>query len=275
MTRRAKRATTITGIAVMLALSLILVGAAGTSREVVVAPGTLHAQLVARATIVAAGGVARVSAPAGNLRQLTVRVGDSAREGAVLAVVEAGDERHEVEAPIEGTVVRVLAAPGDDLAAGTPIVEMARLERLEARVEIDAAQAEHVVVGRTVALRALGGGEPLASGLVARVSPVVGRRTIGASDARMRAEGQVVTAWIPLGAASKLVLGQELEAVLSLPEVTAAATLPHDAIQIEDGHAIVHVAGRLWPSKRRVRLGKSDAIVVELLDLDAGTKVLR
>lgn len=275
MTHNQKRLTTIAGIVVMLALSLILVGAGGGDREVVVAAGTLRARLVARATIVAAEGVARVSAPEGQLRRLSARAGDSVREGAVLAVVEAGPARHEVLAPIDGTILRVLAAPGDDLAPGTPLLELARLDRLEARIEIDAADAAHVTVGRDVTLQNLGGGAPLANGMVTRVSPVVGRRTIGASDARMRAEGQVVTAWIPLGSASKLVLGQELEAVLTLPEVAAAATLPHDAILIENGHAVVRLPARLWPEKRRVRLGTSDDTLAELLDLEPGTTVLR
>jgi multidrug efflux pump subunit AcrA (membrane-fusion protein) len=269
-----KRATAMGCLLTMAALSVLLVGASGAQRTAVVGAGTLTEQVVARATIVAADGVVRVSAPSGRLSELRVHVGDVVNKGAVVAVVEHLETRHEVKAPIAGTVLAVLGAAGGDVTTGVAIFEMARLDRLEVRIEIDAANARHVSKGRSVTLRDLGGGETLVTGDIARVAPTMGPRTIGAADARIRAEGLIVAAWIPLAARSGLVLGQELEGVIALPEVDVPTLLPHEAVDIEDGHAIVRVPGRLFATKRRVRLGRSDVDHVEVLDLPAGTTVL-
>ena len=274
MTREKKRTTAVVCIVGVAILSLLLLGANRPLQTATVSAGTLREQVVARATIAAADGIARVGAPAGNIRELRVRVGDVVKEETVLAVVKHLDKEHEVRAPIAGTIVRVMAARGDDVTPGRPLLEMARLDRLEAQIEVDAVHARLVAKGREVTLRPLGGGDAVANGAIGRVAPTVGPRTIGAADARIRAEGRVVTAWLPLESAAGLVLGQELEAVLILDPVEVATLLPHAAITIVDGHAIVRTPGRLRPGTRRVTLGRSDADLVEVLDLPAGTVVI-
>ena len=269
-----KRATAFGCVLAIAITSVLLVGASSTQQTTEVRSGSLTEQLVARATVAAAEGIVVVGAPAGKLDELRGAVGDVVKKDAVLAVVVHGDERHQVLAPIGGTILRVHAALGANVGPNAPVLDMARLDRLEVRIEIDATQARHVVVGREVKLRDLGGSEVRARGAIARVSPTVGPRSVGATDARIRAEGVVVAAWIPLAPDSGLVLGEEHEGVLVLPEGEVATLLPHAAVDIEEGHAIVRLPGRLFASKRRVRLGRSDLEHVEVHDLAAGTHVL-
>jgi multidrug efflux pump subunit AcrA (membrane-fusion protein) len=275
MSKQTKRGAAWAGVVAVVVSAVVLAGANRPRRTVTVAPGTLASRLVARAMVVAEQGVARVGAPAGHVEEVRARVGDAVKDGTVVAVVltRAG-ERHEVKAPQGGTVVRVHAVAGDDFGGTTPLLEMARLDRLEVLLEVDAADARRVAVGQDVLVRRLGGGEPLVTGRIARVAPTVGQRRIGASDARARAEGLVVAAWVPVGVDNDLILGEELEAALTLPELEAAAVVPHEAIRIEEGHAVVETPGRLLARERRVQLGRSDDRYVEVRDLAPGTTVL-
>jgi len=56
-----------------------------------------------------------------------VRPGDHVDEGQSLASIETDKVNAEVEAPISGTVIELLAAEGDEVAVGNPV---ARIEAL-------------------------------------------------------------------------------------------------------------------------------------------------
>jgi cobalt-zinc-cadmium efflux system membrane fusion protein len=264
--------------AVLSFLAVAAVGALVLSRgsieRVRVEPGAIERQVVARAIVVPAEGIARVAGPPGRVRKLHARVGDVVGRGVVLATVEAGGEEREVTAPIAATVVAVHAARGDDVAPGVPLFELADLRRLEVRVEIEAESAPAIAAGQAIVLRPLGGGAELARAHLARVDPLVGARSIGLSDARVRAEGRVVPAFASVPEGAGLLLGQELEVVLSLTAVEVAARLPHRAVRIEDGFAVVRLPGRFFDGTRRVELGRSDERWVEVLDLAPGSEVV-
>ncbi|MES2008525.1 MAG: carboxyl transferase domain-containing protein [Pseudomonadota bacterium] len=64
-----------------------------------------------------------LSAPMdGALAAVQVRPGDRVRRGQSLAIIEAMKMEHPLEAPGAGEVLRVLAAPGDVLRAGAPVI---------------------------------------------------------------------------------------------------------------------------------------------------------
>ncbi len=95
-------------------LSMLLAGEDGISREVQVAPGTSHGELLVTL--------------AGRTVAATVNGRRTRRAG-----VDAGGGTHgeqAVLAPMPGRVVRVLVAPGDDVAArqGVVVVEAMKME---------------------------------------------------------------------------------------------------------------------------------------------------
>jgi pyruvate carboxylase subunit B len=53
---------------------------------------------------------------------LAVKVGDTVRQGQVVAAIEVMKARHDVRAPCEGRVVEIAAALGDDITAASPIM---------------------------------------------------------------------------------------------------------------------------------------------------------
>jgi len=55
---------------------------------------------------------------------VAVRVGDPVEAGAVLVVVEAMKTEHRIAAMRAGTVRRVLVGEGQEVAAGTVVVEL-------------------------------------------------------------------------------------------------------------------------------------------------------
>jgi cobalt-zinc-cadmium efflux system membrane fusion protein len=268
----AKRVAALIALAAVATATFVVFGDRSDER-VAVEPGAIARQIVARAVIVPEEGVARVAGPPGQVRKLHVQVGDVVGRGVVLAVVEQAGKEHEVVAPIAASVIAVHAAKGDDVAPGAPLFELADLERLEVRIEVEAEHAPAVVAGQAVVLRPLGGGDAIAQARLARVAPLVGARSIGLSDARVRAEGRVVAAFARLPPGTGLKLGHELEAVIALGDVAVAARLPHAAVHIEDGRAVVRLPGRLYDTTRVVGLGQSDEHWVEVFDLAPGTMV--
>jgi biotin carboxyl carrier protein len=72
----------------------------------------------------AAADGATVSPLPGIVRQVAVRAGDRVDAGAVLVVVEAMKTEHRIAAGRAGKVRRVLVAEGQEVAAGTTVVEL-------------------------------------------------------------------------------------------------------------------------------------------------------
>lgn len=67
----------------------------------------------------------------GNILRLHVTVGDHVTEGQKLAVLEAMKMEHEINATINGKVIAVNAAPGDQVPANTLIVEIEKADAAE------------------------------------------------------------------------------------------------------------------------------------------------
>lgn len=249
----------------------------------VVEAGPVADRVIARAIVIAAEGTARVGGPAdGRVARVLVREGDRVKAGQALAEIEdapgaAGAVR--VVAPIAGAVIARRVDPGDSLALATrggslALFEIADTSRTEVRAEVEERDAARVAVGLAVTVATPGGRRAVGKGVVARLGESIERRTIGADDARVRAEGRVRSVWIVWEApAPAAALGAQVEAEIHLPEATAAARLPRSAIVVRDGRTVVDARLLLWSREVAVEVGAADPRHAEVRGVAVGTPV--
>ncbi len=144
------------------------------------------------------------------------------------AAVQAGQvelQRTRIVAPAAGVVMTRSVDPGDVIAPSLTAPTLFRIVdpgRLEVRFEVEELLAPRLAVGLEVRYRLPGGGAVLGHGQVLRVAPQVEKRTIGADDARIRADTMVRPAWGDLQlepGQPPLPVNYRLEAWVSLPPV--------------------------------------------------------
>jgi hypothetical protein len=155
------------------------------------------------------------------------------------------------------------------------LFEIADPEHTELLVEVEAPDAIRVSVGLDVTVRMPGGRETVAQGRMYQWSPRVAQRTIGAGEARVRAESSVRNgraAWISPQRPS-LPVGMRLEAWIHLPPKHVGALVPRSAISVRNGYANVDVVDWNPLATRRVILGAADDLSVEVFGVAPGTRV--
>ncbi len=193
---------------------------------------------------------------------------------AVLEAAKARRDRSVVVAPIAGVVLARHVDAGDGVIPGAPMFELADPAATELLVEIEDVDAMKIAPGLAVRITSLGGAHELGRGMIDRVSPRLDRRTIGASDARIRAETQVRSAWVRWDGAAAQPIGLRVEAHIQLPPKQVPARVPRTAVEIRDGHARVEVPHYwLLPDERTVELGAADARWVEIKGVAPGTRI--
>ena len=253
--------------------SLLLVACDGRA-HVRVEAAELHPARLVTARIEPEGGVARVAVShTSSVARIAVSLGDRVTEGALLAEMARApdtgllDDRSELLSPIDGTVVAIHCARGDTLLPGTPVFELADLERLVARASVEPDAVEGVTAPVEVAL-----GDTERRATLARLP--IARHTRGGLLAEGdEAEARVLVT-VPLPSDVEWTPFAELALRIPTPPVAAAATLPRAAIRIEEGDAVVELPALLGARARTVELGASDAERVEVRGLDVGTEVL-
>jgi multidrug resistance efflux pump len=193
---------------------------------------------------------------------------------AALAAAIARRERSIVVAPIGGVVLSRHVDAGDGVIPGATMFELADPAATELLVEIEDIDAMRIAPGLSVSITALGGQREVGRGTIDRVSPRLNRRTIGSSDARMRAETQVRSAWVRWDAKVVQPIGLRVEAHILLPAKQVSARVPRGAIEVRDGQARVEVPHYgLLADERTVELGVADAQWVEVKGVRPGTRV--
>ena len=228
---------------------------------------------------VARAGVARAEAERrstlrGRPEQVEAARAKVAAADAALAAAVARRERSVVVAPTAGVVLARHVDVGDGVIPGATMFELADPAATELLVEIEDADAMRVAPGLEVAITSLGGGRELGRGTIDRVSPRLNRRTIGTSDARMRAETQVRSAWVRWSSATAQPIGLRVEAHVELPAKQVDTRVPRSAVQVRDGHARVEVPHYgLLADERTVELGVADRQWVEVKGVARGTRV--
>jgi multidrug efflux pump subunit AcrA (membrane-fusion protein) len=203
-----------------------------------------------------------------------------AKVAAAQAAYEAATARKDravVVAPVAGIVLSRHVDVGDTAAPGAILFEVADPVATELRIEIEELDALRVGTGMNVTITSPGGKRELGHGTVFRMSPQLGRRTIGATDARLRAESQVRSAWVRWAddGGAILPIGLRVEAKVALPPRQVEARVPRGAIKVDEGRAKVEVPGyHVFPDQRPVELGISDGTWVEVKGVPSGTRVV-
>lgn len=239
--------------------------------------GEIEVRAVARGVVEPTAGVVKVRASiAGTARRVAVRPGDRVEVDAPLCTILGGpgEMPTTVRATTAGVVVARYVEPGDVVADLPPqlLFEIADVEALRVRIEIEAADAPAVALGQAVTLTAPGGGDVVARGTIEQLSSALDARSIGIADPRLRADAPVRQGWIAIaGDRPPLLVRQELEAVIALPAHQAEVRVPRGAIQVRDGWATVRVLDGLLGREARVTLGASDVTHVEVQGIAVGT----
>jgi multidrug efflux pump subunit AcrA (membrane-fusion protein) len=216
----------------------------------------------------------RTSTLRGRPEQVEAARAKLAAAEAALAAAIARRERSEITSPIVGVVLARNIDVGDGVVPGAAMFELADPRATELLVEIEDIDAMRVTPGLAVTITSLGGAREVGHGTIDRVSPRLNRRTIGSSDARMRAETQVRSAWVRWDGTTTQPIGLRVEAHIKLPAKQVETRIPRTAVEVRDGRARVEVPHYgLLPDERTVELGIADAQWVEVKGVDRGTRV--
>ena len=232
---------------------------------------------VARAHVLRAEA-ARNGTLRGRVEQIDAARAKVAAAQATFEAATARRDRAVVVSPVAGIVLGRHVDVGDTTAPGATLFEVADPVATELRIEIEELDALRVGPSMNVVITSQGGTRELGHGAVFRMSPQLGRRTIGATDARLRAESQVRSAWVRWAddGGAILPIGLRVEARIELPARQVEARVPRGAVKVDDGRAKLEIPGwNLFADERAVELGISDGEWVEVKGVPSGTRVVR
>jgi multidrug resistance efflux pump len=114
--------------------------------------------------------------------------------------------RTKIVAPIGGIIMTRSVNPGDIIGSNVTsptLFKIVNPERAEVRLEVEELLASRVAIGLPVTFVLPGGKIPVGRGKVTRIAPQVEKRSIGADDARVRADSMVRPAWSDFTPADK------------------------------------------------------------------------
>ena len=144
----------------------------------------------------------------------------------------------DVRAPIDGVMGDLTIKAGDVLQAGTPFSRIIRNQRLQARIDIPANQAERVRPGQRVELRRSGASQAVATGRLVSLDPGISPNS------------QTLLAKAPIDNPSgQLRNGQRLRTRVVLAEALRPA-VPFSAVSRQSGQSFVFVQGTLADLRR-------------------------
>ncbi|MDB5956531.1 HlyD family efflux transporter periplasmic adaptor subunit [Ramlibacter sp.] len=117
---------------------------------------------------------------------------------AVLNQSKVALSRTRIAAPIGGIIMARSINPGDIIGTNVTSPTLFKIvdpKRVEVRVEIEDSLADRVELGQPIAFVLPGSRIRIGEGRVSRIAPQVEKRTIGADDARIRADSMIRPAW--------------------------------------------------------------------------------
>jgi multidrug resistance efflux pump len=120
---------------------------------------------------------------------------------AAITEADVALSRTRIVAPIGGVVMSRNVNPGDIIGSDVTAPTLFRIvdpDRLEVRFEVEELLAPRLRAGLPVQFRLPGRGQVVGHGKVTRIAPQVEKRSIGADDARIRADSLVRPAWSDL-----------------------------------------------------------------------------
>ncbi|MBS2023928.1 MAG: efflux RND transporter periplasmic adaptor subunit [Deltaproteobacteria bacterium] len=170
----------------------------------------------------------------------------------------------ELRAPFDGVVARLYAAPGEQVDPSRPVVEVARVETLELRAPVPAADASLLRRGQAAAVWILGlDREPRAT-TVRAVAPVLDPQS-GAALVRVTVPNPEGALKIGAAARARITIGVHRGVLLAPKSALVAGPSARAVDTIEDGKA----------RRVEVELGFEDADSAEVVHgLSAGDEVI-
>jgi cobalt-zinc-cadmium efflux system membrane fusion protein len=194
---------------------------------------------------------------AGVIREVRARLGESVREGEVLAIVESNTSLtpYEIAAPIAGRVVDVHAALGEFVGEDRTLFVVADLSTVWANCDVFAEDLPHVRIGQDIAIAAVGSTHAV-QGTVSYISTALNEQT-RAAVVRAVLPGSPI--WRP---------GVFIRGTLRIPGGDPVVAVARDAVQLLGETHVIFVEGdepgefRPAPGKT----GRSDGTFVELLE---------
>lgn len=194
---------------------------------------------------------------AGVIREVRARLGDSVRQGDVLAVVESNASLtpYDIVAPIAGSVVDMHAALGEFVGEDRDLFVVADLSSVWANCEIFAENLPFVRIGQRIAITVVGS-EDSVQGAVAYISPALNEKT-RAAVVRVIVPGNGV--WRP---------GVFIRGALRIPGGAPVAAVARDAVQLLGEDTVIFVEGD-EPGEFRpvpVKTGRGDGTMTELVE---------
>jgi hypothetical protein len=101
------------------------------------------------------------------------------------------------------------------------------------------------------------------------------RRTIGADDARVRADGLVRVAQVRWTQAQPAwLIGARAEAIIEVRQRTAATRVPRSALSVREGRAVVEQPGAFWTREVPVEVLSVDDAYAEVKGIALNSQVI-
>jgi multidrug resistance efflux pump len=141
---------------------------------------------------------ARAGLAGGRPAEVRMAREQAAAAGAAVTEGTVALSRTRIVAPIGGVVMTRNVNPGDIIGSDVTSPTLFRIvdpERLEIRFEVEELLAARLKVGLPVQFTLPGNAKVIGHGVVTRIAPQVEKRSIGADDARIRADSLVRPAW--------------------------------------------------------------------------------
>jgi len=191
----------------------------------------------------------------GVVRSVTVKVGDSVRQGQTLASVESNEslQVYAVSSPQVGVVTERFTNPGEQ-AEGQPLFTVADLSSVWVELSLFPRDRSRIQTGQTVRVKAADGGLS-ADGKIVFVSPL-GSSATQSLTARVLLDNRDGR-WTP---------GLYVQGEVAVAESSVPLAVPVAAIQELEGGTSVFVDDADGLEARVVKTGRSDGRVVEILD---------
>jgi cobalt-zinc-cadmium efflux system membrane fusion protein len=182
-------------------------------------------------------------------------LGDTVREGEVLAIIESNESLspYEVVSLISGTIIEKHVTLGEFVRDDADIFVVADLATVWVNITVYARDLALVKRGQQTQVTAVGG-SPQASGVIDYVGPVLGETT-RAATARLTLQN-IDRAWRP---------GMFVGARVALASTPALIAVRHEAIQRLEDQNVVFVQDGEGFVARPVETGRSDRTWVEVL----------
>ncbi len=196
-------------------------------------------------------------------------VADASRTRSEVKAAEANDaiarlnlERSRVRAPFDGAIAARLAAGGDYLAVGTPIVRLVQTDPLRLRLEVPERESIAVRVGQNVRV-SVEGDKNTYRGQIARVAPAI------------RDVNRMLQVEADIPNQGSLRAGLFVRAVIIVNERDETVSVPANALMTFAGLEKVVVVNDGKAAEKTVSTGRRAGGWVEILSgLSAGEKVV-